>query len=254
MTLRSNGSYIGPRPAGPSTSVASGIWDLRTVQRQRSASNWPGQPATDPNFADVAVLLHMDGSNGATAFTDSSSNALSITANGNAQVSTAQSKFGASLLVDGSGDSISLPASSTPLNVGTGNFTIELWVRAATIKAAGIFKRYSPDSSTGLYMTGGGNIAWWADGTAGQILLSTTSLSVNTWYFVAVTRSGTSLKLWIDGVEESSTTNSSNYNFSDFHVGRSFYDGDFDGYIDDFRLTKGVARTITVPTAAYPDA
>lgn len=41
MTIRSNGSYIGPRPAGPSASVASGIWDLRTAERQMRASAWP---------------------------------------------------------------------------------------------------------------------------------------------------------------------------------------------------------------------
>lgn len=225
--------------------------------KRTALTSWSVGPV-DPNFSDVSLLLHMDGSNGASTFTDSSSNSLSITRNGNAQVSTVQSKFGgASLLVDGSADSISLPSSSTPLNVGSGNFTIELWVRAATIKSAGIFKRYDSSTSTGLYMTSGGEIAWWADGTTGQILLSTTALSTNTWHFVAVTRSGTSLKLWIDGVEKSSTTNSSSYDFSTFHIGRSFYDGDFDGYIDDFRLTKGVARytaNFTPPTAAFPDA
>lgn len=51
---------------------------------------------TDPDFASVALLLHMDGANGSASFTDSSGNAHAVTANGGAQISTAQSKFGGS--------------------------------------------------------------------------------------------------------------------------------------------------------------
>ena len=64
MSLRANGSYIGPRPAGPTNGglgVASGIWDLRTAQRQRAANTWPFFEITDPDFASVSLLLHMDG-------------------------------------------------------------------------------------------------------------------------------------------------------------------------------------------------
>ena len=59
MSVRSNGSYIGPRPAGPSTSVASGIWDLRTAERQKRANAWPSPivgltPNTDNRFRVIA--------------------------------------------------------------------------------------------------------------------------------------------------------------------------------------------------------
>lgn len=60
MSLRSNGSYIGPRPAGPSSSEASGIWDLRTVQRQRSLDAWPDDLDADA-AAYIAAVEAADG-------------------------------------------------------------------------------------------------------------------------------------------------------------------------------------------------
>jgi len=89
----------------------------------------PPESSTDPHFANVGLLLHMDGSNGSTTFTDSSPNALTVTPSGNAQISTAQSKFGGSSgLFDGTGDFLS-PAITSALTFGTGDFTVEAWVR-----------------------------------------------------------------------------------------------------------------------------
>lgn len=66
MSLRSNGSYIGPRPAGPSVSVASGIWDLRTAERQRRANTWPKPPFFQTDFSGLKLWL--DASDSATLF------------------------------------------------------------------------------------------------------------------------------------------------------------------------------------------
>src|SRR5690606_25450842 len=65
----------------------------------------------DPYWASVVLLLHMDGADGSTMFIDSSANGLTVTANGNAQIDTAQSKFGgAAALFDGNGDYLALPS------------------------------------------------------------------------------------------------------------------------------------------------
>lgn len=66
--------------------------------------------AGDPYFSSVVLLLHCDGSNGGTTFTDHSSAARTLTASGNTNTSTAQYKFGtASGRWDGSGDHLSCP-------------------------------------------------------------------------------------------------------------------------------------------------
>ncbi len=70
----------------------------------------------------------MDGTNGSTAFMDSGNNGKTVTAYGNAQVSTAQSKFGgASAYFDGNGDYLSTP-DSDDFYLGNNDFTLEAWV------------------------------------------------------------------------------------------------------------------------------
>ncbi|NDC26016.1 MAG: hypothetical protein EBZ49_18055, partial [Proteobacteria bacterium] len=84
-------------------------------------------PALDPYISNVVLLLHMDGANGATTFTDSSTTPKSISRVGDAQISTAQSKFGgASLKLDGSSGYLTIPA-DTSLDMGANDFTIEFW-------------------------------------------------------------------------------------------------------------------------------
>lgn len=267
MSIRSNGSYIGPRPTGPSTTAASGIWDLRTVYRERAAGNWPGQPITDPDFASVSLLLHMDGSNGSTTFADSSSNALTVTANGNAQISTAQSKFGgASALFDGSGDSLSTSTGAL-LQFGTGDFTVEAWVY---ITSAGSYHglidgRSSASFSNytfGIYnLSGTLRLDHVNAGGAGTRLTGTsTSVALNTWTHVAWTRSSGVIACFVNGTKDATTvsySSSLNPNTTDILIGAVVDPQYFYGYIDDFRVTKGVARytaNFTPPTAPFPDA
>jgi hypothetical protein len=89
--------------------------------------------ATDPNFASVVLLVGFDGSDGSTTFTDESGAAHALTAVGNVQVDTAQSKFGgASGLFDGAGDAITA-ADSAAWHFGTGDFTVEAWVRFSRV-------------------------------------------------------------------------------------------------------------------------
>jgi len=87
-------------------------------------------PATigDANFADVSLLLHGDGTSGSTTFTDSSSNAVVVTANGNAQIDTAIKKFGTgSIQFDGTGDYLTTSTNSA-FGYGAGDFTIEFFL------------------------------------------------------------------------------------------------------------------------------
>jgi hypothetical protein len=100
----------------------------------------------------------------------------------------------------------------------------------------------------------GANICYYTN-VGFQITGST--LSINTWYFIAVTRSSTSTKLFVNGTQSGSTyTDSTNYTSSSNPLVGALFDGySLNGYIDDFRITKGYARytsNFTPPTSAFP--
>ena len=86
-----------------------------------------GRTAGDAHFSKVKLLLPLNGSNSATSTSDSSDEGNSITFNGNAQISTAQSKFGgSSLLLDGAGDYLQV-ANQDYFDFASNDFTIECW-------------------------------------------------------------------------------------------------------------------------------
>lgn len=208
--------------------------------------------ATDPDFANVSLLLHMDGSNGSTTFTDSSSNAVSVTANGNAQISTAQSKFGgASGLFDGNGDY--LTATVNTFNTRTDKFTIESWVYLTSRTG------FSLISGTNFYLVEVGGSVYLGDAIMNNVTFASTELPLTTWFHIAVSFDQTTYRVFVDGVEKgSSTTLLVSFNLSNIEIGqRALLLTYTDGYFDDFRLTKDVARYtagFTPPTAAFPDS
>ena len=206
----------------------------------------------------ATLLLSFDGTNGSTTFTDSSANALSGTAVGNAQISTAQSKFGgASALFDGNGDRVEF-SSNAAWSFGTGDFTVEMWVRWNTVPSGS-----GDDMLVNVPTSGGFNI-YRAAASGGQLIVSnrisnqyaqTFNPSANVWYHVAVSRASGTMRVFIDGVQlGSSVANSTNYAQAALHVGGSA-DGagwSIDGYIDDLRIIKSALYTanFTPPTAA----
>lgn len=211
---------------------------------------------------DAAVMLHMDGSDASTTFTDSSDDANSYTANGDAQIDTAQSKFGgAAGLGDGTGDFVST-GSGAEFNVGTGDFTLDYWMRQTSLGEhwIGVFESgtcsqfclaslltspASPETIT-LYTDGG----------------STTrnpDFVINTWYHIAITRSGTDLRLFVDGTQVGATiTNSANMddNAGFRALGYDSLNFEITGWMDEVRFVVGTAvwtGNFTPPTAAYTD-
>jgi hypothetical protein len=261
------GSYIGIRPPTPTTSSAIGIWPLHLHYWYKRGATWPPSNGSDQDFSSVSLLLHMDGSNASTTFTDSSSNAFSATANGNAQISTTQSKFGgASGKFDGSGDYVQI-TSATALELGSGDFTIELWYYhdGGNQTFAGLVGKgpvgSTPSDAWTLEFGGSGIIfVPWAASTE---TVTTTEPSQNAWHHVAVTRSGSTLRLFVDGVQSASNTVSftvGTNNSGPLVIGGGAFapsTRSFSGYIDDLRITKGVARYtagFTPPTAAFPDS
>ena len=250
-----NAGIIGPL-ATPTTSVASGVYGL--PGQQRNAGTWPVLP--------TRVMLHMNGSDGSTTFTDSSDVGRTFTAAGNAQIDTAQYKFGgASGLFDGTGDYITAP-NSADFNFGVGDFTIEAWVR---LNATGQFNEIAnqdANSSRGWQygITSGNKLRLYGFiSTWQQLGISTTSLTTGQWYHCAVTREGTSFRIFLDGVLEDTTVISGailDENSNLLEVGHNVLSTGahryMNGWIDDLRITKGLARytaTFTPPSAQLPN-
>lgn len=212
----------------------------------------------DPNFSSVVLLLHCDGTNGSTTFTDNSSAGKAVTAFNQAQISTTDPKFGTgAALFDGTTDYLTVPASSD-WAFGTGDFTVEYWVKANST---------GNQNFMGVRSAGGWNILifsgaiYWQSSYANTNLYNVSSsvITNGSWHHVAHCRSGTSHRIFIDGTQSGSTiTDSTNYSVSGtaFSVGFSTSYGSYNGRFDDIRITKGVARytaNFTAPTAAFPD-
>ena len=221
-------------------------------------------PATigDPSFADVSLLLHGDGASGSTTITDSSSNAVVVTANGNAQIDTAIKKFGTgSIQFDGSGDYISINGSTYPLDL-SGDFTIEFFVRHTNVTAAQKYITLGPSGgaiSTLMLIDLSTNFRLYIDGSD-RLLGNAGAPSVDTWYHIAVIRNGTSIKYFLNGNEELNYTQSTPKDYSlnfTYPIGiiQGFTIQSLHGYLDEFRIST-VARytsNFTPPTAAFLD-
>jgi hypothetical protein len=213
----------------------------------------------DPDYASVSLRLRCDGADGSTTFTDLSPDARTVTANGNAHVETDQSKWGgASLALDGTGDYLSLTGES----FGTGNFTIEAWIRVASPASSFmIFESRNQDLTENgfvFYVRGTQKLTI-GRGNPFSPTEGTTNVPADTWQHVALTRSGTTVRGYLNGAREFEVTDSRNYNLTAWRIGQSWSPGTISaGYIDDVRITTGVARytgaTLTVPTAAFPNS
>ena len=173
---------------------------------------------------------------------------------GSAQVSTSVKKYGTgSLYFDGSSNIVSAP--STQFAWGTGDFTVECWLYNTVSFVSG------GTNITGTMASGGalffGNttygIAWNAFGV-GNVVTYSTQLSLNTWYHIAYSRNSGTGRLFVNGSLVGSASDSNNYTATTFNSGgvSSQY---FTGYIDDLRITNGLARytaNFTPPTSALP--
>lgn len=216
-----------------------------------------------PSGLDVRLLMHFDGTNGSTTFTDSSSNAFTVTGSGDAQISTTQSKFGsASAEFTGDGDSLEVGSESS-FDFGSDDFTIECWVyisnpsdvnsivsKRATNESQLAFDFLVLSNSTHLVVSTNGT-SWAINGTGNK------TISSNQWTHIALVRNGSSFKTYVDGEQASSFTNSSAiFDSSEpLRIGSAGVATQHTvGYIDELRIVKGTAvytADFTPPTAPF---
>jgi hypothetical protein len=288
-----NSGLLGVRRV-PGTGSASGLWVPNEQVLARRANIWPSAPITDPNFAAVQLLLHGEGTNNGTVFTDSSSYARTLTpenvggGTSTCVTSTAAFKYGSSsIFINGGtgyhGNYVKAPI-STDWNLGNNDFTLEAWVYVTGRinsnggETQGIIGANSDTSGTaayGVYLSPGGAqgslVFRWGTGfnTGTEYITTVAPYTLNTWYHVAVCRSGSNLRLFIDGQQVGNTLGgSTTYSITTAHynpgslqlaVGGRTDSWGFShllGSLDEVRVTKAARYTanFTPPTAAFPNA
>ena len=232
------------------------------LQKLRLGQLKPADGATtvgDLHFPNVRLLLPFDGSNGATATSDSSNNNKTITFQGSATIATAQSKFGGSSLYIPNGSSrITTPGTSNM--DAAGDFTMELWIyNSSTSDYPTLLENGASSNSLSMYLANTASNQILRMWNTGSVTNFSSTLPQNEWYHFALVRSGSTVKLYVNGTADSTTRSDSNsYEFGDGtlniggHPSRTDYG--FQGYLDDFRLTIGLARytsNFTPPTSAH---
>ena len=186
---------------------------------------------------------------------------------GDAATSTTQVKFAGtkSIYFDGTGDYLTGPSSAT-IGIGTGDFTIECWFYATdgTSVDRGIWENRTdgyPNNSDGLSLTRITETTFRVYGTS-QLIVSSATTITNNWNHLAVVRNSGTLEFFVNGVSQGTVSNSTNMNSAQpIAIGSGRYTNSnstpthaVKGYIQDFRITKGLARytaNFTPPTAEF---
>ncbi len=205
----------------------------------------------DPYQSSVTLLLHGDGADGSTTLTDSSCSGITFTRVGTPSISTAQSVEGGSSIRNLGTSAQATDYYYSSVNAGlslTGDFTIDSWVYIIT----------QPDQYVAFLSNRGD------DGVVGGLQLTITFFNwqatiydgawksldggayvTNTWTHYAIEREGTTIRLYINGVLKDTDTSSATMlgGQVDLLTGNPFNNnGDWNGYVDELRITKGVAR------------
>lgn len=240
-------------------------WDVSVIEEWNSASV-PG----DLYYNSSSLLMHFSGSNGSTTFTDNSPTPKSFTRGGNAQVSTVQSKFGgSSLYLDGSGDYITTTYNSTAFDWWTTDYTIECFIypnnssSLASSATPVLIGNVDASSGTNYWSFGPNNnkqlVFYYFNGGSLFVTSTEATVVVGQWNHIAMTKNSTGIRLFINGTASVSSASVSGTPQSSvsFPLTIGQYNAiSINAYIDEVRITKGVARytaSFTVPDSAFPD-
>ena len=236
------------------------------------AAGSAGSGGGDDDFNLVTTLIPANGSNAAsnTTFLDSSDNNLTVQVGSDVPAQGTFSPFSAdegkwSVYFDGSSAhnpihvGTGLGSASNDIYAGTSDFTLEFFV-FTTIRQQTLFdSRSGINASTGivLYQNGSGALVWYVG--ADRITASDTALTERAWNHVALSRTGGTSRMWINGTHIGSFSDSFNYtNLGNYCIGGPvgyLATYVFKGHISNFRFIKGTAiysgsGDITVPTSA----
>jgi hypothetical protein len=250
--------YIGYDPTIPGGYLNGYMSDLRITKGTAVyTSNFVPPTQTLGNYSTTYPSQLLLNFNNGGIIDQHSSNVLETA--GNAQLSTAVKKYGnASIYQDGGSSSYIKTTLTTTLAIpASTDFTIEGW-----------FYFTAWVSVNCIYQTGSGNeyLAVRSSGTtiewhtiSGQSNY-TVSLSLNTWYHIAATRSSSTVKMFLNGTSLTGTggtpiSTEAIFSVSPLYLLQYFNNSNgLNGYADELRITKGYARytsNFTPPTSAF---
>jgi len=220
----------------------SGITTETTVDRDTTGeyvSSITGS-AVDSNYVFV---IQSDTTNNSQSFTDNSANNHAITYANQTKHSTDQEKIGnSSIYFDGSADQLRATNAHSDFAFGTGDFTIEMWLRwdaQASNKTLIGNRQGAVNDAWMFYISTSNNLAF-SSGTA--ILLSSSStIAATTWTHCAVVRDSGTLRIYKDGTQVGSASVGNNFsstNVPRIAAGDTQGNGDFAGYMDGIRISK----------------
>lgn len=222
----------------------------------------------DPHFANTVLLCHFDGANGQATTVDSSSRLHSVEGVTGLILSSEVSKFGATsskFSGAGGGAAWTVP-DGEDWNFGSGKFTVECWVYFITDPGT------NAKAFVTQYNTTGNQRAWTLDfnagalrfvystnGTAGVVISAPWDPVAGVWYHLAADKDDANLiRVYADGVVKASASAAVSFfnSTAQLQIGNSIFATRLDGYMDEVRITKGVARyagAFTPPTTAFPN-
>lgn len=221
----------------------------------------------DPLWSEVALLLHMEGADASTTFTDSSTNGFTPTqVNDQAQIDTAQKKFGVSSgLFQGNSDRVEF-TDATFQNINAGSdWTFEGFLRRS---ATGVYHAIAGSGSifSGIHRTSfqvfsDDRISYFDTRTTPEtsFIKGTTTLAAATWYHFAYVKEGNEIRIYLDGNLEATgnqTSGKSASNLFAISLNCGPSPSYMNGHLDELRLTIGTARydgNFTPPAAPYPE-
>lgn len=224
-------------------------------------------PAGDPKWANVALYLPFDGSNGSTTFPDVSSYARSMSVLGAVTISTGDSKFGGSSgLFPANGGLFALDSPS--LELGGADFCIECHIKKNNNTVGAILDKRG-SGGTGVapliivsQVSGAVSVFASSDGATYGMVISTAASAIlagDPWKHLAVERVGNNFDIYVEGTSAANGTLSGSLNdiANDWMIGIRSPDGAqaLDAYVDCMRWTLGDYRyggSFTPPAAAYP--
>lgn len=222
----------------------------------------------DPYWNSVVLAMHMDD----VGLTDLKGHAVTLT--GNAARSATQSKFGGySAVFDGTGDYLTTPYVAADFNWWTGSFTLECWVFASSFSTwqfsdgtNNLHSKLIGNSGTasitsywsfGPLASGAVTFRYW-NGSATNAVTSTATVVSGQWNHIAVVFDGSKINIYVNGVGLATPVSVSGTPQASTSVPLALgvYNSQYlAGYVDDLRITKGVARytaNFTPPSSAFP--
>jgi hypothetical protein len=237
-----------------------------TIHTFTSSGEWTiTGPSVGGNDSFTKLLLHLDGANGSTTVTDSSASNHAMGNQGVWQISTVAAKFGtaAASFVGSNGCLFGEAATQADFTFGTGDFTIECWVRFNALGTQTLidfgYTKTAPNFGPGLFMTdANGHLGVFAN--SANLITGTVICAVNQWYHAAVARAAGTLRMFVNGVQDGPSYSDGNNYGTGTHMpaigisGTDFVAFPLNGRLDEIRVSKGIARytaNFTPPTGPF---